>query len=307
MLYADPKTMSMNRWKSIMDEVQPHAVHMNSLYSKPYTLNILRIRSRWPETRFILAPRGMLGQAALRIKPLKKKVFLQTSKTLRWFEGLIWHVSSAVEKTEVLSWFPEALIRVAQNLPAPAPSMNAIRIHNVWNVVVIGRIHRVKNLHFGLKSLLQSESARPVKLRFIGPAEDAEYQKELERLALNQEAVQVEFLGGLPPDQLAPYFNEAHFLLSSTTQENFGHSIVEAWAHGCPTLISDRTPWRNISQHQVGWDWPLEDEIWKEGLSKALQMDEDEWEEWSRASRQYFQDHVRNVAAERANLELFQS
>lgn len=305
-LYAEPTAMTIGRWQSILNEVRPHVVHMNSMYSKPFTLNILRIRSRWPETRFILAPRGMLGQAALRIKPLKKKVFLQLAKILRWYDGLTWHVSSSAEKMEVMRWFSSASIQVAQNLPAPAPSANATRLHDTWNIVIIGRIHRVKNLNFGLSALLLSKSARPIVVRFIGPAEDAEYQRELENLADQQLDVKVEFLGGLPPDQLTPYFEQAHFLLSSTTQENFGHSIVEAWAHGCPVLISDQTPWRDLSRHRVGWDWPLDEKIWQEGLSKALQMAEQEWEEWSRASRQYFQDCVRNEAAERANLELFQ-
>ena len=115
-----------------------------------------------------------------------------------------------------------------------------------WNVVSVGRIHRVKNLHFGLEALLNAPSSRPIKMTFIGPVEDEAYQKELVAMARNQDRVVVEFVGGMAPTELAPFWQKAHYFLSSTTQENFGHSIVEAWAHGCPVLISDRTPWRDL-------------------------------------------------------------
>ena len=35
-------------------------------------------------------------------------------------------------------------------------------------------------------------------------------------------------------------------MILPTLGENFGHIIVEAWAAGCPVLISDRTPWRRL-------------------------------------------------------------
>ena len=101
-------------------------------------------------------------------------------------------------------------------------------------------------------------------------------------------AVEVVFHGGMPPSELAPHFHAAHYLLSSTTQENFGHSIVEAWAHGCPVLISDRTPWRGLEAHNVGWDWPLDESEWHTGLNTALTLNHAEWEAKSRAARHIF-------------------
>jgi glycosyltransferase involved in cell wall biosynthesis len=120
-----------------------------------------------------------------------------------------------------------------------------------------------------------------------------------------QEDVKVRFLGGIPPTELPEHLQAAHFLLSSTTQENFGHSIVEAWAHGCPVLISDRTPWLQLQEKGIGWDLPLEPDAWQVGLSKALTMNSAQWEIMSEESRVFFKTHVRNDEAEKANLELF--
>jgi glycosyltransferase involved in cell wall biosynthesis len=163
----------------------------------------------------------------------------------------------------------------------------------------------VKNLHFGLQAVLGAQSSRPGTVNFIGPVEDAAYKLELERLATKNSAVEVVFHGGMPPSELGPHFQAAHYLLSSTTQENFGHSIVEAWAHGCPVLISDRTPWRGLEAYNVGWDWPLDESEWNAGLNAALTLNDAEWEAKSRAARGYFSERVQSAEAERANLALF--
>jgi glycosyltransferase involved in cell wall biosynthesis len=222
------------------------------------------------------------------------------------FEGIRWHASTIDEKQEVLGYMPNADVCIGQDLPISAPPLNPPRQADAWRVVIVGRIHRVKNLVFGLKALLEAPSARPIEVDFIGPVEDETYQRELEAIAAASGGTKVRFLGGLPPTELRPHFQAAHYLLSSTTQENFGHSIVEAWAHGCPVLISDRTPWRDLEAKGIGWDWALEQETWQKGLTAALALNPEQWTAKSEAARAFFSDHVRSAEAERANLALFE-
>ena len=33
--------------------------------------------------------------------------------------------------------------------------------------------------------------------------------------------------------------------------ENFGHVIVESWQNGCPVLISENTPWKNLESQKL--------------------------------------------------------
>lgn len=292
-------------WDSVLDEVRPDVVHLNSVYSTSFTIQPLRRLRRHPHTKVILAPRGMLGQAALSIKPLKKRMFLALMRGLGWMDGIIWHASSDHEVMEVKRTFPNAQVRVAQNLPSNLAGSGELRAHEHWQVVVVGRIHRVKNVHFGLDAVLHCQSNRPVKIDFIGPVEDLDYELELRTMASAFPHVEVTFHGGKSASELTPHYQSAHYLLSSTTQENFGHSIVEAWAHGCPVLISDRTPWRQLAEKNIGWDWPLEEEVWKEGLTQALSIAPEEWERKSQAARDYFSNHVQSAEAEQANLDLF--
>lgn len=292
-------------WDSVIQEVRPDAVHLNSLFSRDFTLLPLRRLRNKPNVRVVLAPRGMLGQAALSIKPLKKRAFLALARGMGWMDRVLWHASTDQEAYEVRCAFPRARVQVAQNLPSPCPPDNPERPADAWHIVVVGRIHRVKNLHFGLKALLRAESRRRMRVDFIGPIEDAGYKQELEDLVQTNPSVEVTFLGGVPPSELPGHFQRAHYLLSATTQENFGHAIVEAWAHGCPVLISDRTPWRDLAEQGTGWDWPLEEAAWDAGLKGALNLDVPEWSALSEASRRFFSEAVTNPESERANLALF--
>ena len=294
------------QWRDILDEVKPEVIHLNSLFSRGFTLLPLRVLRQRPNVRVVMAPRGMLGEAALSIKPLKKRLFLALARGMGWMDRVQWHASSEQEGKEVRQAFPRAQTAVAQNLPSPQPSEIASRPDESWNIAVIGRIHRVKNLYFGLQAVLGAKASRPVTVNFIGPVEDAAYQTELEDLAAKNSAVEVVFHGGMPPSELGPHFQAAHYLLSPTTQENFGHSIVEAWAYGCPVLISDRTPWRGLEAHNVGWDWSLDESEWHAGLNEALTLNHAVWETKSRAARAYFSERVQSAEAERANLALFE-
>ena len=304
--YCSKGTLDRRTWARILDEIKPEVLHLNSMFSKVHALIPLRLTQKRASMRVVLAPRGMLGSAALSIKPLKKRVFLSVARMLDLFKGVIWHASTSNEAKEVQMHFHSAHVRVAQNLPTSLPPTNPARPTDCWRIVVIGRVHRVKNLDFGLRALLEATASRPVEVDFIGPVEDELYQRELKAMADAQQAVKVRFLGGMPPSALPPHFEVAHFLLSATTQENFGHSIVESWAHGCPVLISDRTPWKQLKEKGIGWDWPLEEDAWQLGLSKAMALDAASWAFMSERARDFFKTHVHNDAAEKANLELFQ-
>lgn len=77
------------------------------------------------------------------------------------------------------------------------------------------------------------------------------------------------------------------FLLP-TLGENYGHVIHEALLAGCPVLISNRTPWRNLEALGIGWDLPLEDpEQFRTVLQYCLDMDSATYRPLSQRAYQY--------------------
>jgi hypothetical protein len=53
--------------------------------------------------------------------------------------------------------------------------------------------------------------------------------------------------------------------------------ICEALVSGCPVLISDQTPWRDLEALEVGWDLPLsEPKRFREVLQHCVDMGSEE-------------------------------
>lgn len=77
--------------------------------------------------------------------------------------------------------------------------------------------------------------------------------------------------------------SEHDLLLMPTLGENFGHVIPEALISGCPVLISDRTPWRELESKKAGWDIPLSRlEKFHSVLQQCVLMDNKAYKDWSR-------------------------
>ena len=282
----------------------PDVLYLNSLFNVPFALQPLRV-ARELGIRVVLAPRGMLGAGALAIKPVKKKVFLTTARWLGWFRDVRWHASTEVEAADVRKAFPRSDVAVAQNVPLLIPGYFSAPAGGeiVW--VVLGRIHPIKNLHFALEALQDVDlGGRNVLVELVGPAEDEAYLKEV--LGMAKPGLKVVHRGSVPPKELGEVWGRAHALLMPTTHENFGHAVVEAWAHGRPVLLSDQTPWRDLKRNDLGWELPLDRDAWVEGLSEALNWSPDTWARMSEACRARHRVLVEDpklVAANRAVFE----
>jgi hypothetical protein len=133
--YCTKGSLDQNSWSEIVDEIKPDFIHLNSMFSKEHALMPLRVARKRSATQVVLAPRGMLGSAALAIKPLKKRVFLSFARMLDLFKGVIWHASTSSEASEIRMHFRTANVCVAQNLPASLPAHNPKRPEDRWKIV----------------------------------------------------------------------------------------------------------------------------------------------------------------------------
>jgi glycosyltransferase involved in cell wall biosynthesis len=97
------------------------------------------------------------------------------------------------------------------------------------------------------------------------------------------------------------------FLLLPTLGENFGYVILEALAAGCPVLISDESPWRNLQAAGVGWDMPLsEPERWRAALRECVEMEPQRYREMSERARCFVHEWAASIAFREDQVELFQ-
>jgi glycosyltransferase involved in cell wall biosynthesis len=64
--------------------------------------------------------------------------------------------------------------------------------------------------------------------------------------------------------------------------------ILEALLAGCPVLLSDQTPWRDLSVKCAGFDLPLnEAEKFHRAIEEFAAMDHREFAKWSAGARNY--------------------
>ena len=271
----------LEKLRGTPDNPAPDVVYLNSLFSVPFALHPLRA-ARTLGIRVVLAPRGMLGAGALAIKPVKKKVFLTAARLLGLFRGVRWHASTEVEARDVRRVFPNVEIHCASNVPIPSLRFVPPNHGETVNWLALGRIHPIKNLHFALEALQDVDlKGKHLRVELVGPAEDEVYLQHL--LSLSKPGLDVVHVGAVPPHELREVWGRSHALLMPTTHENFGHAVVEAWAHGRPVLLSDQTPWRGLSEAGLGWDVPLEKALWAERMQEALHWPTETWEVMSEA------------------------
>ena len=131
-----------------------------------------------------------------------------------------------------------------------------------------------------------------MNLDVYGPIEDEPYWQECKALISRlPDRITVTQCGSVPYEQVAMTMARYHFFLLPTLGENFGHVMTEAFSAGCPVVISDQTPWRNLEERHLGWDIPLErKDLWIAALQKCISMDALEYERLSNSARKYAVD-----------------
>jgi glycosyltransferase involved in cell wall biosynthesis len=300
--------------------VAPNLIYLNSFFS-PWTRKILLLRrlGLLPASAVVLAPQGEFSAGALSLKRMRKWLYQRVADWAGLHRDLTWHACSDLEKQQIttagiangtrnrgrLVVTPNVLSPHLAELPVesqrPKKRPGAVRL------IFLSRISRMKNLHFALKSLACARG--DVELEIVGPAEDAGYWAACQELIWTlPKNVTVSCAGSVQHELVSSTFLQHHFLVLPTLGENFGYAILEALAAGCPVLISDQTPWRNLHAAGVGWDLPLDRaDLWQDALQECIAMDEATFQSMSQRARCFAERWVSSPFFHRDRVSLFRS
>jgi glycosyltransferase involved in cell wall biosynthesis len=310
-IYLSPQQQNEGMIKKIILEMQADILYLNSMFSRNFTILPLRVRNRYiPTRKVILAPRGMLGTGALKIKAPKKKAFLLLSKLTGLYRNITWHASSTLEEAEIKKVIGKsANVHIALNLSPNYPFRFIPRkkSRGSLKLVFLSRITPKKNLDGTLKLLEKLDKNAQVEFTIYGPVEDQSYWDEcktiIHRLPSN---IKVHHPGALRNDEVLDALSKHHVSILLTFNENFGHSIVESMAAGCPVLLSEHTPWRNLTAQKAGWDVSLASESKQlEALNAAINMDQQTFDVWSQATMDYAKSITQKKEVIEQNRKLF--
>lgn len=241
----------------------------------------------------------MLGQGALEIKQSKKKVFLSVAKILGWYKNIVWHASTQEEVDEIKKVFGNySKVKVAQNIPVQQvydlDTVIDFKRTGKVKFIFMSRISKKKNLHLAIEALKVINLDRPVEFDIYGVNEDKVYFESFKNdLGKVSSLLTITYKGEVHPDQVPELYAKADYMLLPTKHENFGHTIVEAWANGCPVIISQNTPWHNLVEKKIGWDVDINSpDILMETLDNAIHLDFDLYKELVVSSYTFFNDEV---------------
>lgn len=273
--YLSDKEYGYKRFDEILREIKPDVIYLQGLFQKCIVPCLILAKKH--NIPVILAPRGELCKGAFK-KKYKKIPYIVVLKTLGLLNG-VYFQSTSNEETLAIEQFlgvKKERIFLLNNVPTIPENkdLKTDKKSGYANLIFISRIVPKKNLLAAIEYLGGVKGN--VQFDIYGALEDESYWRECKaQIAQLPPNINVEYKGLINHDQVHNTFRKYDAFIFPTYSENFGHVIAEALMVGCPIIISDQTPWTDVSKIEGGWSIPLDDfEQYVQAIQTVVDADE---------------------------------
>jgi len=231
--------------------------HVHGLWNAPEWLATRAARAR--QIPYLLSPRGMLLEGALAHHRWRKRVLLPLLEADAIEQAARLHATSAEEARQLAKFARPSKIFVAPNgidvVAARAPRAgirHRARLGPADPIVLfLGRIHPMKRLDLLADAVARVRQDNPlVRLVVAGPDEKRTLASLEPALAPLGDSVRL--LGEVNENEKWSWIHEASVLVCCSDSENFGLSVGEAMAAGCPVVVTRTCPWPDIERAGAG-------------------------------------------------------
>lgn len=236
-----------------LNRVNSNIFHSHGLWMMPnvYPANVSRKRNK----KFVLSPRGMLGDGALQFSRLKKQVFWSCFQKNALRQADCLHATAFSELEDIRKQGLTNPVTIIPNgIELPVMPQRTNEYVTSPYVLSLGRIHPKKGLDRLVSAWADIVGAFPEwSLRIIGPDEGG-HAAELHRLANSlgvEETVSIE----------EPVFGEkkieamrnARVFALPTLHENFAMTVAESLSVETPVISTKGAPWSGLLDEGCGW------------------------------------------------------
>lgn len=280
-----------------------NVIYLNSFFNFRFSIIIVLIRKFFLlKGLCILCPRGEFNPGAFFEGKSKKMFYIALAKTFGLYRGVKWHATTLEEMVSIKSFFGEDVnVALAEGISPRSlyfSKEGLLKNVNELRLIFLARISPIKNLLFFLEVLGEIHLAENQKIVFdiYGPIEDINYWKkclDLISAMKNRSDLSIQYRSEVVSKDVQETIANYHIYVLPSLGENYGQSIVDSFTSGCPVLISQNTPWKNLQARNVGWDVPLTIDSFIDVLGKALLATQSEYDLMRRACYN-FGDYILN-------------
>ena len=294
--YFSKAALTFSKMKAVAQEADCDIWYINGIYSKYFSIYPLLLAKRICPKKVIVSARGMLSPHALAIKPFAKKAYIHLAKLMGWFRNVEFHSTNEEEGDYIRNMIGKRTkVTAIENLPRKISvdfDFQKTKEKNEIRLVSFARVSSEKNTLFAIQALKGCK--HQVVYDIYGQINSEAYwqicKKEIERLPEN---VMVRYKGSVSPNEMVDCYKKYHMLYLPSTGENFGHAILESLMNGCPVIISDNTPWRDLQNKQTGWDLSLNtQEVFAEAIDLCAEMSNEQYHEMSLSAYKFAREVI---------------
>lgn len=312
-VYYTKPDISLSQLATIINSVNCKVIYLNSFFNLKFTIFPLLLRKlgKIKDIPVILAPRGEFSLNALSLKSKKKSTFIRIASFFGLYNNLVWQASSLHEEADInssLNFYkiPYKEIKVCKNLPnTNILYKNFLFDSNLIKICFLARISKMKNLDFVLHVL--KDIKNNIFLGIYGPKEDLNYWAKCEKIIKElPNNIKVKYFGTVPNEQVRDIISNYDLFFVPSKGENYGHVFVESFSAGTPVLVSNLTPWRNLSEKNIGWDISLDNiKDFSKIIESYAQLTHEEKQFMRNSTLQFAEYLTKDKAVLDANKQLF--
>ncbi len=234
-------------------------VHNHGLWMQPNRdARIAAARHRRP---LVVSLRGMLEPWSRQRSRGRKALAWWAFERRNLASAALVHATSAMEVAaahSVLGPRPVALlpngVAVPEAIDATASRARLGGLPAPRVALFLSRLHPKKGLELLIDAWAAVAGDAPDWCLAIAGPGAPEYRAALEA-RVRQRGIDrsVRFLGAVDGALRADLLTAAELHVLPTFSENFGNSVAESLAHGCPVITTTAAPWQGLVAHDAGW------------------------------------------------------
>ena len=268
-------------------EARLDLVHLHGIWQYPS-----RAASTWAARTgkpYVISTHGMLDPWILARGRLKKWIGRMAYENASWRRASRFHALTEQEAADIVAATGRDASVV---IPNPVPPASAERTPGQFVILYLGRIHPKKNIDAlidGWKLVRDAVAAKDAALLIFGWGADEHVRSLQDRLEALEDP-SIKFAGPAYGEFKATLLADARFLCLPSHSEGLPMAILEAWAAGTPTLMSQHCHLPAGYERGAALDTGTTPETIAAALRTALSMPEQEWKAMASAAAELARD-----------------